>query len=138
MKIMSIRLLFPSLETANKFRVPRNRSDRYFRPSFRVGAHRTYFEDKALGGAQAGNKCIGSAPFIFYHLMSQIFIGKLIEEELRNQDRSVVWLASKLNCNRTNIYKIFHRASIDTELLLRISNILKRNFFNSYTDRLDI
>lgn len=70
--------------------------------------------------------------------MNQIFIGKLIEEELRNQDRSVVWLADKLNCNRTNVYKIFRRPSIDTELLLRISNILKRNFFDNYTDRLDL
>ena len=26
--------------------------------------------------------------------MSQIFIGKLIEEELRSQDRSVVWFAN--------------------------------------------
>ena len=65
--------------------------------------------------------------------MSQIFIGKLIEEELRSQDRSVVWFANKLSCNRTNVYKIFHRASIDTELLLRISNVLKRNFFDVYT-----
>ena len=70
--------------------------------------------------------------------MTQIFIGKLIEQELRDQDHSVVWLAEQLNCNRTNIYKIFHRTSIDAELLLRISNILKRNFFNSYTERLDI
>lgn len=70
--------------------------------------------------------------------MSKIFIGKLIEEELRSQDRSVVWLAGQLSCNRTNIYKIFHRASIDTELLLKISNILKRNFFDNYTERLDI
>lgn len=70
--------------------------------------------------------------------MSQIFIGKLIEEELRSQSRSVVWLAQQLSCNRTNIYKIFHRSSIDTELLLKISNVLKRNFFDTYTDRLDI
>ncbi|MCC8071243.1 MAG: XRE family transcriptional regulator [Bacteroidales bacterium] len=70
--------------------------------------------------------------------MSQICIGKLIEEELRSQDRSVVWLATKLQCNRTNVYKIFHRDSIDSELLLKISNVLKRNFFDIYTDRLDI
>lgn len=69
--------------------------------------------------------------------MSQVIIGKIIEEELRNQERSVVWLSRKLNCNRTNVYKIFNRTSIDTELLLRLSNILKRNFFESYTDRLD-
>jgi hypothetical protein len=69
--------------------------------------------------------------------MTQILIGKLIEEELRSQDRSVVWLAAKLQCNRTNIYKIFRRDSIDAELLLRISNVLRRNFFTLYTDRLD-
>lgn len=68
--------------------------------------------------------------------MSHIFIGKIIEEELRNQERSVVWLSRKLNCNRTNVYKIFHRASIDTELLLKISNILNRDFFAYYTSRL--
>lgn len=69
--------------------------------------------------------------------MNQIFIGKSIEYELRNQERSVVWLARKLNCNRTNIYKIFNRSTIDTELLLRISNVLQRNFFEEYINRLD-
>lgn len=69
--------------------------------------------------------------------MSQIFIGKIIEEELRNQERSVVWLSRKLNCNRTNVYKIFNRASIDTELLLKISTILRRNFFAPYTSELE-
>lgn len=63
--------------------------------------------------------------------MNQIFIGKSIEYELRNQERSVVWLARKLNCNRTNIYKIFNRSTIDTELLLRISNVLQRNFLKN-------
>lgn len=70
--------------------------------------------------------------------MSQISIGKIIEEELRNQERSVVWFASKLDCNRTNIYKIFRRNSIDAELLLKISNVPHVNFFRFYTDRLDI
>lgn len=69
--------------------------------------------------------------------MNQIFIGKSIEYELRNQERSVVWLARKLNCNRTNIYKIFNRSTIDTELLLRISNVLQRNFFEEYINCLD-
>lgn len=69
--------------------------------------------------------------------MNQIFIGKSIEYELRTQERSVVWLARKLNCNRTNIYKIFNRSTIDTELLLRISNVLQRNFFEEYINRLD-
>lgn len=69
--------------------------------------------------------------------MNQVFIGKSIERELRTQERSVVWLARKLNCNRTNIYKIFNRSTIDTELLLKISNVLRRNFFEEYINRLD-
>ncbi len=68
--------------------------------------------------------------------MSDINIGKSIEEELRCQHRTVVWLADRLNCNRTNIYKIFNRKSIDTDLLLRISIALNRNFFAQYIDRL--
>lgn len=78
-----------------------------------------------------------SVPPHFLLILSQIFIGKIIEEELRNQERSVVWLSRKLNCNRTNVYKIFNRTSIDTELLLKISNILKRDFFEPYTSRID-
>ena len=70
-------------------------------------------------------------------MKSANFIGKVIEDELRSQDRTVVWLANKLDCNRTNVYKIFQRKSVDSELLLRLSNILKRNFFELYTDRLD-
>ena len=64
-------------------------------------------------------------------------IGTLIREELRVQRKTAVWLADELGCNRSNIYKIFNRRSIDSELLLRISNALGRNFFQPYLDRLD-
>ncbi len=70
--------------------------------------------------------------------MSEIIIGKKIEEELRKQERSVVWLADQLNCNRTNIYKIFRRDSIDTDLLFKISMVLHRNFFADYIKRLEL
>lgn len=93
---------------------------------------------KALGGApdKPNSYLPSGAPFFQTTSMQKIFIGKLIEEELRAQERSVVWLARKLDCNRTNIYKIFHRPSIDTDLLFRISTVLNRNFFECYTDRL--
>lgn len=61
-----------------------------------------------------------------------IHIGQLIETELHRQERSVTWFANKLYCDRTNVYSIFKRKSIDTELLLRISCILNYNFFNYY------
>lgn len=63
-----------------------------------------------------------------------IHIGKLIEEELRRQQRTVSWFARNLYCQRTNVYDIFKRRSIDTEMLLRISVILRHNFFRHYQD----
>lgn len=66
-----------------------------------------------------------------------IHIGKIIESELHRQERSVTWFANKLYCDRTNIYKIFKRGSIDSDLLLRISNVLNHNFFNYYLNELE-
>lgn len=68
--------------------------------------------------------------------MPSVNIGKLIEDELRAQHRSVVWLSKEIGCNRTNIYKIFNRRSVDSELLLKISRALNHNFFEPYTDQL--
>ncbi len=64
-------------------------------------------------------------------------IGQQIEDELHLQERSVSWFARKLCCNRQNIYDIFHRSNIDAELLLRISLVLRHNFFDEYTMRYD-
>ena len=61
-----------------------------------------------------------------------IHIGQLIEMELHRQERSVTWFANKLYCDRTNVYSIFKRKSIDTELLLRISYILNHTVLYIY------
>lgn len=68
--------------------------------------------------------------------MPSVNIGKLIEDELRAQHRSVVWLSKEIGCNRTNVYKIFNRRSVDSELLLKISRALNHNFFASYIEQL--
>lgn len=67
-----------------------------------------------------------------FFISTMIHIGQIIEQELRHQERSVAWFAKKLYCDRTNVYKIFKRQSIDTELLLRISYVLHINFFRFY------
>ena len=59
-------------------------------------------------------------------------IGQLIKNELQRQERTVSWFARKLCCDRSNVYKIFKRTTIDTELLLRISQILQHDFFEVY------
>ena len=63
-----------------------------------------------------------------------IHIGSLIEQELRRQDRSVTWFAAELHCDRTNVYKVFKKKSIDTKLLEDISVILQHNFFLDYAE----
>ncbi len=65
-----------------------------------------------------------------------IHIGKLIKAEVYKQKIPISWFAQKLYCDRTNIYKIFNRQSIDSELLLRISKILKYDFFLYYQKEL--
>ena len=69
----------------------------------------------------------------FYLIDStMIHIGGLIKVEMQRQGRSVSWLARQLYCDRRNVYDIFKRQSIDTQQLLRISQLLGHNFFAYY------
>ena len=61
-----------------------------------------------------------------------VHIGKLIQQTLKKQGRSPSWLAEQINCNRDNIYKIYQRPHINTELLMQISVALNVNFFEHY------
>lgn len=64
-------------------------------------------------------------------------IGELIKRELSRQERTVVWFANRLSCDRTNVYRIFSKRSLDTELLARISIVLGHNFFADIASELD-
>lgn len=61
-------------------------------------------------------------------------IGHLIKKELARQERTVTWLASKLNYSRQNIYHIFESQWIATDILLKVCDILDCNFFKFYSD----
>ena len=65
-------------------------------------------------------------------------IGTLIRSELLKQERSVTWFARKLSCDRSNVYRLFQKHSIDTALLQRISVILANNFFNDLSENLSM
>ena len=67
-----------------------------------------------------------------------IHIGKIIEEELRRQERTVTWLRRKIHCDRRNIYDIFSRTSIDTDLLFKLSIALNRDFFAYFSANLQL
>lgn len=64
---------------------------------------------------------------------TDIHIGKLIYSYLKQHGQSVSFLARELGCKREQCYRIFAKKSIDTDLLLRISKILRHNFFDYYT-----
>ena len=59
----------------------------------------------------------------------KVHIGSLIGNELKRQRRPAAWLAQEICCDRTNVYKILRKGSIDTELLCRISVALEHDFF---------
>ncbi len=56
-------------------------------------------------------------------------IGERIREIMRQKHRSVVWIAKQINCERTNVYNIFVRKDINTNLLRQFCIILDHDFF---------
>lgn len=57
-----------------------------------------------------------------------LHIGQLIKSVFDASGLSVAELARGINCERTNVYKIFNRSTIDVELLVRISEVMGHNF----------
>ena len=66
--------------------------------------------------------------------MNDLRIGQRIHEELKQQGRTVTWLAQQLNMERTSLYYTFRQSSIDLELLLRISAFTNHNFLQDVAD----
>ena len=60
-------------------------------------------------------------------------IGLLIRQKLKERKRTIVWLAEKLSCSRTNVYKIFDKRSIDRDYIIRISDNLDYHFLELYS-----
>ena len=56
-------------------------------------------------------------------------IGQLILQVLKERHKSAKWLAKQIPCDRSNIYNIFQRDNINTNLLYRICLILDYDFF---------
>ncbi len=57
-----------------------------------------------------------------------IHIGQLIKDVFDKSGLSVAEFARRIHCDRTNVYKIFKRETIDVDLLVKISKVLKHNF----------
>ena len=61
-------------------------------------------------------------------------IGEHIKEVLFSQHHSAQWLSEQIPCERTNVYNIFKRKSLDVRLLMRISVILDYDFFKELSE----
>lgn len=69
-------------------------------------------------------------------IMKDVHIGSMIQYELKRQGKTPTWLASEIYCEKSNIYKLFKRKSIDLDQLLRISEVLQHNFLKDcFEDR---
>ena len=109
-------------------REPKSRGKHeWFSRLFRIRPYGCFFENAALRTGGKLKKKVGKGKY-------DMHIGRSIKEELERQDKSVVWLARQLAYSRTNIYKIFERASIDTSVLMRISQVLHVDFFRLYSE----
>ena len=62
-----------------------------------------------------------------------IHLGNLIKQRLQEIGMNKSELARRINTTPQNVYGIFKRKSIDTELLRKISNVLEYDFFQHYT-----
>lgn len=67
------------------------------------------------------------------NLQSDIHIGRLVQAQLKADQRSASWLARKIGCTRNHVYKIFNRPSLDADLILKISIAMSFNFFQYYS-----
>ncbi len=67
-------------------------------------------------------------------MKEQPHIGELIKAQLHRQGHNNEWLALQLSCNIRTVTKIFHKQTIDTHQLMRISEILEYDFFKIYSD----
>jgi plasmid maintenance system antidote protein VapI len=67
----------------------------------------------------------------------EIHIGKIILQKLKDEERSITWLAKKVNCNDSNLGRMLRNSRhIHAELLFRISVVLKEDFFVYYSEKL--
>ena len=63
-------------------------------------------------------------------------IGEFIERIMKRDGHSNIWLADpeRLNCDEKTIRELYKKENIDTEKLVKISLILKYNFFIHYNE----
>lgn len=69
-------------------------------------------------------------------VMKDVHVGNMIQQELSRQGRTVTWFAKGIYCEKSNVYKMFKRKSIDLAQLMKISELLDYNFLKDCYEEL--
>lgn len=69
-------------------------------------------------------------------VMKDVHIGEMIHQELVKQGRTVNWFAKGIYCEKSNVYKMFKRKSIDLDQLIKVSQVLNHNFLRDCYEEL--
>jgi len=72
----------------------------------------------------------------FFMYRKGIKIGNVIEQQFNESGMTKTAFAQKLGYERNNIYNIFEKESINSELLYNISIVLHFDFFQIYSHEL--
>lgn len=67
-----------------------------------------------------------------------VHIGQMVKSVFDKSGMTVAELARRLHCERTNIYTIFRRRTIDVEQLASLSKILNHNFLDDAMKSYDL
>lgn len=62
-------------------------------------------------------------------------LGQCVKNELSRQGRTITWLAGEVHCTRENLYKIFRKPWMNTDMLFKISKALEHDFFKDCSVR---
>jgi predicted transcriptional regulator len=63
-----------------------------------------------------------------------VHIGKCIKKRLKERNISISDFSGLLHTDKSNVYRLFQKKDINTEMLIRISNLLNYNFFAEFID----
>lgn len=69
--------------------------------------------------------------------MEEIHIGNEIKSVFEKRGLTITEFSKRINKSRENVYSIFNRKTIDTGLLLSISNVLEFDFFSIYVSSIN-
>jgi len=70
--------------------------------------------------------------------MGMLHLGQEIRKVLKKRKIKVVDFARTINTDRNNVYDIYRRKSIDTDLLIKISDALNHDFFADISEALSM